>query len=418
MNNPLDPDSSALSVSDDQGAALDYDLASQALDRVAEIEGIMASLSAFRARLITNAYDAALMEERTRPAAQSLHARAEMARQTVVSELAALVRVTPAAAAHLVAESRALTSTLPATLDALGRGEISYRHAQVVIDHAALLPDDGVALFEHAILPGARRLNIARFRDRARRARELTHPESVAARRVGQFDRRSVSVDPASDGMAWLTAYLPAELAIAIDDRLDQLAASLRDPHDLRTFTQMRADAFCDLVLRGEVDGVRRGIRANALVTVPVLTLLGHDDEPASLEGYGPIPADVARVLAGDATGFTRLLTHPETGVVLSVGRDRYTVPAGLRLWLRARDETCRMVGCGRRASVSDVDHGHAWVDGGTTSGDNLAHLCRGDHTRKHTLGWSMKHLPGGVIRWTSPMGRRYVTEPSSVMRT
>lgn len=218
--------------------------------------------------------------------------------------------------------------------------------------------------------------------------------------------------------MAWLTAYLPAESAVAIDDRLDQLAASLRDPHDLRTFTQLRADAFCDVMLRGEVDGIRRGIRANVLVTVPVLTLLGHDDEPAELEGYGPIPADVARALAADSTGFTRLLTHPETGVVLSVGRDRYTVPAGLRLWLRARDETCRMVGCGRRASVSDVDHGHAWADGGTTSGDNLAHLCRGDHTRKHTLGWRMKHLAGGTIRWRSPMGRTYLTEPSTVMRT
>ena len=36
--------------------------------------------------------------------------------------------------------------------------------------------------------------------------------------------------------MAWLGAYLPAEQAIAADDRLDQLAAALRNSEDPRTF--------------------------------------------------------------------------------------------------------------------------------------------------------------------------------------
>jgi hypothetical protein len=388
------------------------------LDAVADVERLLASLTGVRAKLVAQAYAAVLAEEAPRSATRSRAATAEVARQTLVSELAPLLRITGAAAAQLVGESRTLVGTLPRTLDDLSSGAISYRAAQVVIDHAAVLPPEGVEAFEEAVLPDARRLNVARLRDRARRLRERTHPESIVVRRARQFDRRSVGVDPAADGMAWLTAYLPAETAIAIDDRIDRLAASLRDPADERTFGQLRADAFCDVLLRGEAEGLQRGIRAQVLVTVPVLTLLRSDDEPASLEGYGPIPAEIARLLAADATGFTRLLTHPETGVVLSVGRDRYTVPAGLRLWLRARDETCRMVGCGRRASVSDIDHGHAWSDGGTTSGDNLAHLCRGDHTRKHTLGWRVEHLPGGALRWTSPMGRSYLTEPSMVMRT
>jgi hypothetical protein len=82
------------------------------------------------------------------------------------------------------------------------------------------------------------------------------------------------------------------------------------------------------------------------------------------------------------------------------------------------RDETCRAVGCGRRAARCDIDHGQAWSKGGRTSADNLTHLCRGDHTRKHRLGWRMTHLPGGVIRWASPFGRSYLTEPATVMRT
>ncbi|HEY5221829.1 MAG TPA: hypothetical protein VIJ18_02100, partial [Microbacteriaceae bacterium] len=46
--------------------------------------------------------------------------------------------------------------------------------------------------------------------------------------------------------------------------------------------------------------------------------------------------------LAAHAPSFTRLLTHPQTEAVLSVGRDSYRVPADLRQWLRIRDGLCR----------------------------------------------------------------------------
>ena len=405
-------------------ALLMGDEPAQLLDAVADVDRCVAGLLALRARMIDQSRDWMEAAASSSPASRGPVADQELARQLLVAELAPLLRIPASTAAHLVAESRTLVTELPATLDALGRGEFSYRHAQVVIENADDLPEEARGDFEQAVLPPARTLNISRFRERARRIRERLHPESLAVRRANQFDRRSVAVDPARDGMAWLSAYLPAETAIAIDDRLDQLAAAMRGPADVRTFSQLRADAFCEVLVSGEVPAtdapgtVPRGIQARVLVTVPVLTLMGLDDEPASLEGYGPIPADVARLIAAKAPSFTRLLTHPETGVVLSVGRDRYAVPAALRLWLRVRDETCRAVGCGRRAATSDVDHGHDWAKGGETAGDNLAHLCRGDHGRKHRLGWRMEHLPGGFVRWTSPMGRTYLTEPSTVLRT
>jgi hypothetical protein len=412
----LEPPGEALFVGDEPA---------ELLDAVAGVERSVASLLAIRARMIDQARDWMEASAASSPMSRGPIADRELARQLLVSELAPLLRIPLGSAAHLVSESRSLVADLPATLDALGRGEMSYRHAQVVIENADDLPVAARGEFEQAVLTAARSLNTSRFRERARRIRERLHPESLAVRRASRFERRSVAVDPARDGMAWLTAYLPAETAIGIDDRLDQLAAALRDPADSRTFSQLRADAFCELMVSGEVPAspgahgsLPRGIRARVLVTVPVLTLMGLDDEPASLEGYGPIPADVARLIAAGAPSFMRLLTHPETGVVLSVGRDSYAVPAALRLWLRVRDETCRAVGCGRRAATSDVDHGHDWAKGGETAGDNLAHLCRGDHTRKHRLGWRMEHLPGGFVRWTSPMGRSYLTEPSTVLRT
>lgn len=143
--------------------------------------------------------------------------------------------------------------------------------------------------------------------------------------------------------------------------------------------------------IAGVADRVPLGdIKPQVAVTIPVMTLLGHSDEPGDLAGHGPIDADTARRLAAQAPSFLRILTHPETGTVMSVGRDRYAVPADLRSWLRLRDETCRFPGCSRRAQRCDIDHVKDWAHGGATDHRNLIHLCRKHHRLKHTTGWTV----------------------------
>ena len=170
---------------------------------------------------------------------------------------------------------------------------------------------------------------------------------------------------------------------------------------------------FRDLLLDGEITDGPRGIRPTVFVTVPMLTLLG-EDIPADLNGYGPIDAVTARRLAANAPSFIRLLTHPETGVVLSVGRDRYKVPKDLRMYLAVRDGTCRCPGCSMPVARSDLDHTVDWQLGGETKASNLAFLCRGHHLLKHATGWTVEQDPGGsgILTWTSPTGRKYRTEP------
>src|SRR5690606_16807608 len=105
------------------------------------------------------------------------------------------------------------------------------------------------------------------------------------------------------------------------------------------------------------------------------------------------------------------------TGLALSVGRESYTVPSGLRAALARRDATCRFPGCGVAADRADLDHTTDWADGGTTNADNLAHLCRKHHVLKHQTGWSVRRARavhadgsasdppglGGTLEWTSP---------------
>ena len=48
---------------------------------------------------------------------------------------------------------------------------------------------------------------------------------------------------------------------------------------------------------------------------------------------------------------------------------------------------------------------------------DNLASVCAGDHGLKSETGWTAKQLPGGIIEWTSPTGRHFLTEPAVAIR-
>ncbi|MFD1848242.1 HNH endonuclease, partial [Arthrobacter flavus] len=153
------------------------------------------------------------------------------------------------------------------------------------------------------------------------------------------------------------------------------------------------------------------GVHPVVFVTVPVMTLLGGD-APADLAGYGPIDPDTARNLAAHAKGFTRILTHPETGAVLSVGRDRYTVPESLRRTILVRDKTCRHPGCNRPAPACDLDHTIPWHQGGTTSYDNLAALCRKHHKLKTDGYWHYQQPEPGTLTATSLTGKTYTTNP------
>jgi hypothetical protein len=150
-----------------------------------------------------------------------------------------------------------------------------------------------------------------------------------------------------------------------------------------------------------------------------VLAMLGHksaNGEPdlPILEGYGPIDIETATKLAGAAKSWLRVLTHPETGATLSVGRDKYKVPAPLRAFLQRRDGTCRKPGCNRPAILCDIDHTQEWQHGGQTAHDNLAHLCQMHHDEKHHIAVTVKHLPSGDLEWTMPSGRTYISEPAN----
>ncbi len=386
--------------------------ADAALDLVVSLQAEIDALAARRTEALA-AFERAF-EVAYPPAAERFTERARRA------ELACALRLPERSAERMLGEARVLVGRLPATLAALGAGLFSYRHAQVMVDETAGLTDADTAAVERLALASAPTQTASRFARTVRRLRERRDPATMIARATTAFAARAVTLDPAPDGMAYLTAHLNAVDAAAIHERLTGAAIAVRDTGDPRTVGALRADLLADALLDRHTDddtehilGVFQGITPNVVVTVPVETLLGGD-EPANLEGVGPIDAATARRLTAEAPSLYRLLTHPETGAALSLGRTRYQVPESLRMWLRVRDGSCRFPMCGIGTRRSDLDHTVDWQHGGPTDHGNLAHLSRGHHTLKHHGGWSVTQPQPGRLLWTSYLGREYETLPDT----
>ncbi|WP_323373919.1 DUF222 domain-containing protein [Microbacterium sp. STN6] len=184
------------------------------VDGVAALDRMLANVSAMRAELIDQARQwSELSTNASSLAGQPGWSAATIARKVLVSELAAALRLPERTTETLVADSEALMHELPATLQALREGEISYRHAQRIIDHALSVPADARDEFETQVLPIAATQTVSRLERKARQVREHMHPQTITQRHTQAVGDRHVEFVPANDGMAWLNSYLPAHVA-------------------------------------------------------------------------------------------------------------------------------------------------------------------------------------------------------------
>lgn len=374
--------------------------------------------------------DLAWEDSRGRSVAAVRRDRADLAERAAAAEIAVHLRLAEQTVRTRVGQARTLQVRCGLAWRAFLDGRISESHAIRIARLADSLPDDRGAwtAFDTGATERAQRLTPSSFDTAARALREKIHAESIEERHRRAARDRGVWLTAELDGMATLTALLPADKAHAAMTRLDRAARHLATTAgEERTLAQLRADALADLLAGGSVAenpaaalapaaGVSQTSgsgRPTVVVTVPALTLLGRDDTPATLDGYGPIDLDTARRLAGEASSWIRVLTHPVTGVPLALDRTRYRVTTALRRWLGVTSPTCVFPGCDRPARDCDIDHLTAWADGGATDHDNLEPECRHHHRLRHETKWEPLKNPGDVdLRWRSPLGHDIEVDP------
>ena len=359
----------------------------------------------------------------------------ELVMRSLRLELASALRVTENAAGMMLSRAESLVHSYPTVLESLSHANVTVRHAEILVDDLDVLDPDVAAGLVGRALGLAESLPVGSFRRALRRLIDRETAPSLTERHEAAVRGRRILVEPAGDSMSWVHALVPSVEAHAIYGRVTQKAVVIRD-HDRgatrggepgdgseRSLDEIRADVFCDLLIDGTVPQhpkQARGIRATVVVTVPALALLGAEGvtDPAEVEGVGPIPIETARELAGNASGWMRVLTHPETGAVISVGRTKYRPPPELAKLVKWRADRCMGPGCSKPASQCQIDHSVAWADGGETSVTNTAPFCQGHHTVKHHGGWQITHLGDGSLEWVSPHGRRYIVKPERHLPT
>ncbi len=336
-----------------------------------------------------------------------------MGRDWVREDVGCALRLAGQTAQDRLDVARTLTARLPRTLELLDTGAISYLHARSLAEAVEPYPDEVVGQIETRAHRRVGEQTVGEFRASVRRAVQAADPRGSNERRSAAMKDRRVCVRPLDDGMASLWALLPAEGAAAIMAVLDAMAAGTWDG-DPRTVDQRRADALVDLAGAALYDDAlpkAQGLRPSVHVTVALSTLLGLDQIPGELAGHGPIPAEVARRLAGDPTGtWRRMVLDPVNGQLIDYGRRTYRPPADLRRFVIARDQTCVFPRCQRLAERCEIDHRAQYSRGGGTSELNNQALCTRHHPAKDEAGWQVEPEPGGGYTWIAPTGHRYRT--------
>ncbi|RLK52579.1 HNH endonuclease signature motif containing protein [Microbacterium telephonicum] len=345
----------------------------------------------------------------------------DMALRSIAAEIGGVLHVADRTVQARIGDARVLVEMYPLTLAAWESGEITKGQVQVITDAGDVVPAARRPEFEAEAIEKCEGRTPNRLRPILQLLAERFTDRTFTERHQDAAAGRCVRVFPGRDGMCDVVATVPTVIGDAILDRLTQQAQAVidaRDPGDgdERGIDAVRTDVLTDLLLAGtpaldptatgDQPGTLGAIRAQVQVIVPALTLVGADEGPADLVGRSPIDAETARCLAAQAPSLTRLLTDPVKGTVVAV--DGYRPAWAQRRFLRARDQHCRFPGCRRAASRCEIDHTIDHHLGGPTTLGNLAHLCQRHHSMKQFTRWRVRQHPGGVLEWTSPLGRTY----------
>ncbi|HYH75988.1 MAG TPA: DUF222 domain-containing protein, partial [Arthrobacter sp.] len=290
------------------------------IDQMRGLEDLKSAISGEQARLAV-AFDGL---ERRKQAGQGVPPQEQG--QGVSAQIALARRESPARGSRLLGLAKALVTEMPHTLAALDSGQLNeWRATLLVKETACLSAEDRCAVDEELSADtgtftgaGDRAIIAA-----ARAASYRRDPRSITERASHAAAERAVSLRPAPDTMAYLTALLPVAQGVAVHAALTRHADALRSDGDTRSRGQVMADALVERVT-GTPGGIS-GVEIQLVMTDR--TLFQGDSEPARLAGYGIVPAGWARR--------TAMLGQCPSGTAKDTDGSSGPGPDALGVWLR-----------------------------------------------------------------------------------
>lgn len=345
--------------------------------------------------------------------------------KSVMMQLAHSLQVAERTATTVLHTAEELQTKLPATWARFVSGDVPWQGMQKVRAAIDGLDEQYWAAFDEKAAKAVVKTAMPKLKKRLREIRERIQAITAPERHQRALKTMDVTVEPLPDGMAAVTAVVPAPEAISIIRRLDAAAVEAAAVEgETKSISELRAHIFLDVIDEGlfrgatpDIEGLavpgRRGVQCKVGLLIPATTVLEHSNVPAVLEGYGPIDIETAKRLAGNATSWIKVLTDPITGVVKDIGRDKYRPTADMRALLGVLDGGGRGPNCTRPPSQCEGDHIEPFNQGlvrGRTALDNLVLLSRRDHDIKTSGDWDIELRNDRDLAWTSFMGTRIIT--------
>ena len=276
--------------------------------------------------------------------------------------------------------------------DAVASGELSAEAAVQLHDAITNPPEGADTTDVDDLIDAVKDSGPRDARAAAERWREIRTNETAEERSQRRYARRSVTSQPAVDGLVTSTLVLPELEHRQVMNAITHAAGDWCADDD-RTHSQRLADGLINLAqayASGTVTGGRE--KPTLLISCTAETITGLSDEPGWTAHGDRIPADVIRHLAENAI-LRRVVTAGNT--ILDLGtRVRYATHDQYQA-LMMRDGGCRYPGCTIPAAWCEIDHLLAWEDGGPTDMDNLAMCCTHHHHEKHRPGVTVLGHPG-----------------------
>ncbi|MGI8612960.1 MAG: DUF222 domain-containing protein [Nocardioidaceae bacterium] len=454
----------------------------QLVDRVTALERLLRAVSAAQLS------DVAALATRREAADAAARVGPRLEGRTVGTQVGLALGISPSAGGTRAAFARCMIEDHPALFDLARSGRVSDWALRMVATATNVLAPEQQRVVAQQLADdigahaadGNKELTPFELAQAALARVIAIDPEAALRRCERARKDPQVSITDKRDGVATLWARGPAEEAVALFDTLDGDARGRRADGDERPISELMWAALyesvvglpdeADVAAVHPTDGkdllsssdlglddvafddfaaqtptaaaptpprTRRRLparRVEVQIVIGAGTLLGYDDAPALLRGYGAIPAELARAITSDAGSsiskgtslmLRRLFCDPVDGRLLTMETNGRLYAGGLRDFCVWRDQACRLSG----GPIRQLDHIDDHTNGGPTSGTNGEGLAVNPHVIKDHPEVSVAtrpYEPDGQtgtellglranapnIVWTMPTGHSYVSAP------
>ena len=208
------------------------------IDQISQLERLKSACAAAQATL-TVAFVSSQVD-----GVSPAKARDDQAHRSIAAQVALARKESPARGNRLVGLAKALTREMPHTFAALRAGELNEWRATLIARETACLTVEHRRQVDAELAGKLSGLGDRAVGHAAARIAQRLDPASIVARNRKAVGERRVSIRPAPDTMAYLTALLPVAQGIAAWAALSKFADCAKATGDPRGRGQLMADQF------------------------------------------------------------------------------------------------------------------------------------------------------------------------------